>query len=113
MGAKKQRELARVREQPAQEVAERVRARARARPASARVARERRLVRSRPEARVHVQAAARERLVELRHERERAARARGDLLRRELVDHVPVGHLERLGIAQVDLVLARAPTRPC
>ena len=30
----------------------------------------------------------------------------GDLLRAVLVDHVAVGHLQRVGVAEVDLVLA-------
>ena len=31
---------------------------------------------------------------------------RGDLLRTVLVDHMAIGHRERVGVAQVDLVLA-------
>ena len=58
---------------------------------------------------VHVQAVAGELLVELRHEGERVALGGRDLLRGELVEHVAVRHLERRGVAQVDLVLARSP----
>ncbi len=45
-------------------------------------------------------------LVELRHERERHALLRRDLLGAGLVDHVVVGGGERLVVAEVDLVLA-------
>src|SRR6266542_2756142 len=42
------------------------------------------------------------------HERDRPARERRDLLGAVLVDDVPVRHLERVGVLQVDLVLAPA-----
>ena len=44
--------------------------------------------------------------VVLRHERERTTVEPGDLLGRVLVDGVTIGHLERLGVLEVDLVLA-------
>ena len=45
----------------------------------------------------------------LGHERQRDPVERGDLLGRVLVDRVPVGHLQRGGVLQVDLVLSRPP----
>ena len=45
-------------------------------------------------------------LVVLGHERERAAVQVGDLLGPVLVDRMVVGHRQRVGIAEVDLVLA-------
>src|SRR5262245_44155121 len=98
-----------MRELPAQPEAEqlgRVHGRARERgPGLA----ERRLAAAPPQARVDVQRAAREAVVELRHEGERAALRLRDLLRGLLVDDVPIRHLERWREAQVDLVLARPP----
>ena len=46
---------------------------------------------------------------ELGHEGDRLAVQEGDLLGAVLVDHVAVGHLQRLGVDQVDLLLARPP----
>ncbi len=43
----------------------------------------------------------------LGHERDRTSELAGDLLGAVLVDDVAIGHLERVGVAQVDLVLAR------
>src|SRR5258706_12397841 len=58
-----------------------------------------------------VDVAARARLVggELGHEGERQAGGIGQLLQALLEDHVPVGHVERAGVAHVHLVLAVAP----
>ena len=66
---------------------------------------------------VDVAAAAGEAEVPLGHEGHGLALEVGDLLDAVLVDRVPVGHLERLGVVQVELGLARAPlalarTRP-
>ena len=47
--------------------------------------------------------------VVLRHEGHRAALLPGDLLHPVLVEHVAVGHLERVGVAQVDLLLPPPP----
>ena len=58
---------------------------------------------------VDVEATARQVFVELRHEGQRAAGLRRDLLGRQLVDHVPVGHLECPCVAQVDFVLPGPP----
>src|SRR5262249_50612940 len=62
-----------------------------------------------PEAHVMMHAAAGVALVPLRHERDGEALLVRDLLRRVLVEDVPVGLLEHLAVAQVDLLLARAP----
>ncbi len=43
------------------------------------------------------------------HEGDRLAVQMGDLLGAVLVDDVPVGHLQGVGIADVDLLLARPP----
>ena len=48
-------------------------------------------------------------LVPLGHERDGVALLPGDLLRRVFVNRVPVGHLQRLGVAQSDLLLSRSP----
>src|SRR5438093_9463201 len=63
----------------------------------------------RPEARVDVHGAPRPALVELRHEGERQVLLIGDLLGGLLVEDVAVGHLERVGVTDVDLVLAGTP----
>src|SRR5204862_1123073 len=47
--------------------------------------------------------------VPLRHERDRDALLVRDLLRAVLVDDVVVGARDRLAVAEVDLLLARAP----
>src|SRR5689334_4955559 len=49
------------------------------------------------------------RRIRLRHEREAHARRFGDLLQALLENDVPVPHLERFGVAHVELVLAVAP----
>src|SRR5579862_490332 len=58
-----------------------------------------------PEAHMHVARAADPRVVGLRHERDRAAVLVRDLLRAVLVDGVVVRHRDRIGVAEVDLVL--------
>src|SRR5438552_3098413 len=45
----------------------------------------------------------------LRHEGDRAAPLPRDLLDAVLVEHVAIGHLERLGVAEVDLLLPPPP----
>ncbi len=47
--------------------------------------------------------------VRLRHEGDAHALLVGDLLQALLEDDVTVGHLERIGVADVELVLAEAP----
>ncbi len=103
-----QGELRRVGQQPAQEPAEGLGGPHR-RPLEPALAGEERRTLGVGQARVDVQAAAGEVLVPLGHEGDRGAPAGRDLLGRELVDHVPVRHLERRRVAQVDLVLAGAP----
>src|SRR5262249_31785621 len=60
-----------------------------------------------PEARVDVAGVADPGVVRLRHERDRAAVRVRDLLGAVLVDDVIVGHAQRIGVPEVDLVLAR------
>src|SRR5262249_28259941 len=62
-----------------------------------------------PPAEIDWAARAGELLVPLGHERHRVALLPGDLLRRVLVDGVAVGALQRLGVAQSDLLLPRPP----
>src|SRR5207248_893936 len=62
-----------------------------------------------PEAHVDVAARPGVALVPLGHERDGVPLLPGDLLRRVLVDRVPVRHLQRLGISQPDLLLPRPP----
>src|SRR5262245_11916110 len=62
-----------------------------------------------PQGRMQVKRRARPAHVGLRHERDRGALGPGDLFHAVLVEHVAVGHLERIRIAQVDLLL---PARP-
>ncbi len=58
---------------------------------------------------VQVEGRARRAHVVLRHEGDRAALLPGDLLHPVLVEHVAVGHLERVGVAEVDLLLPPPP----
>ena len=60
-----------------------------------------------PQAEVDVAARAGAVGGELRHEGDAQARRVGELLQALLEDDVAVGHLERFGVAHVDLVLAR------
>ena len=62
-----------------------------------------------PERRVEVEGGARRAHVVLRHERHGTAVEVRDLLGPVLVERRAVGHLERLGVAEVDLLLASAP----
>ena len=59
-----------------------------------------------PKRRVDVARRADPRVVGLRHERHRAPVQVRDLLRAVLVDDVVVGHRQRVGVAEVDLLLA-------
>ena len=114
-----QRQLARVSEQPADRVPEASRDMRACVPGisiaspSFRRPRRRDDRSSSDEAHVDVHAVAAELGVPLGHEGERRVLLRRDLLGGELVDHVAVGHLERAGVAQVDLVLALGWPRPC
>src|SRR2546426_325160 len=60
-----------------------------------------------PEARVHMAGAADPAVVGLGHESHRAALLVGHLLDSVLVDDVVVGHRQRVGEVEVDLLLAR------
>ena len=62
-----------------------------------------------PQAAVHVTGRPGEVFAPLRHERHGDAVERGDLFCAVLEQRVPVGHLHRSGVAQVDLVLAGTP----
>src|SRR5262249_40470267 len=62
-----------------------------------------------PQGRVQVEAVAGEVVVDLGHEGNGLALLVGDLLGAVLVDGDAVGHLDGLGIFEVDLLLARAP----
>src|SRR6266478_7167375 len=67
------------------------------------------LARAVPEGGVEVEGRARGAHVVLRHEGDRAALLPRDLLDAVLVEHVAIGHLERLGVAEVDLLLPPPP----
>src|SRR5206468_8536778 len=62
-----------------------------------------------PERRVEVERRARRAHVVLRHEGDRRAHEVGDLLGPVLVEGRAVGHLERVGVAEIDLLLAAPP----
>jgi hypothetical protein len=62
-----------------------------------------------PEAEVEVTTRARPAGHELGHEGDAEAEPVGDLFEALLEDRVPVGHLERLGVPDVELVLAKPP----
>src|SRR3990172_175287 len=62
-----------------------------------------------PERGVEVARGARGLFGVLRHERDRAALEMGDLFHAVLVERVAVGHLQRLGVAEVDLLLPAPP----
>src|SRR5437879_7225345 len=62
-----------------------------------------------PERRVEMERGARRTHVVLRHEGDRRAHQVRDLLRTVLVESRAVGHLERLRVAEVDLLLAAPP----
>src|SRR3989304_9591718 len=68
---------------------------------------DRRLAARRPERGVDVARVPGPRVVGLRHEGDRAPIQVRDLLRAVLVDGVTVGHRQRVGEAEVDLVLPR------
>ena len=57
------------------------------------------------EAHVHVRAGAEVLIERLRHERRDAPERAGDVLGHQAEEHHPVGHLERVGVAELELVL--------
>ena len=108
VGRQKQGELPQVCEQPAEEPAKGVGRRGRD-AIERQGAGEHRSALAVRETHVYVKRTARQVFIPLRHEGQRPAGSRSDLLGGQLVDDVPVRHLERRRIPQVDLVLARAP----
>src|SRR5205085_12425096 len=62
-----------------------------------------------PQAEVDVAARARLRRIRLRHEGDAHAGELGDFLHALLEDDMAIGHVERFGVAHVELVLAVAP----
>ena len=62
-----------------------------------------------PQREVDVRGGARQIVAPLRHEGDRLVLGVRDLLDRIFHDHVAVGHLQRIGIANVDLLLAGSP----
>jgi hypothetical protein len=58
---------------------------------------------------MHVTARAGSIRGELRHEGDRLPHLLGNLLEALLVDHVSIGHLERVGVADIQFVLTESP----
>ena len=97
-----------MRQKSAEEVSERGRG-LRRRPRERLIPGEDRLARLVLKAGVDMEAASGEVGIILRHEGQAVAGGAGDLFRGQLVENVPIGHLERRGVAQIDLVLAGTP----